>query len=187
MPGPVIKSRQLTLGIILLALAACGGDVDAPAPEQEQPAEQPQSERAEIEVRPRGAALDARCGKVVRDTGVRMRMPARRARETFRSYERRVRRAVADMGRVYRMLYARLKDTPGTQDQKRYEPFQIFLSSVESTAWQFEQVAGYRNRNPIELRGALTYPAKQYVQLAREAEALDAPSCAPQPGSTPLG
>jgi hypothetical protein len=31
------------------------------------------------------------------------------------------------------------------------------------------------------------FPAKQYLNLAQEAERMDAPKCAPEPGSAPLG
>ena len=172
-----MKRVPVAVGMCLLALAACGDDDDAPPRQREA-----REERAQIDTGPRGAELDARCREIVRDIGVRMRMPARRAGETFRSYERRVRGALLEMGSVYRMLYLRLKDTPGTHDQKEYEPFQIFLDAVKATAERFEAVEGYRNRNRIELRSALVYPAKQYIQLAQQAKAMDAPDCAPPPG-----
>jgi hypothetical protein len=76
-----------------------------------------------------------------------------------------VRHAVVEMGAQFRMLYLRLKDTPGTHDQRSFEPFQLFLSAVEATADRFEAVAGYRNRNRVELRSALVFPAEQYLQL----------------------
>ena len=177
-----MRSGHLAVGICLLALAACGGDSDGPGSESEPRERRAQPDPAETGTGPRGMALDARCERIVRDTGIRMRMPARRAGEAFPAYERRVRHAVAGMARVYRMLYVRLRDIPGTQEQKPFEPFQEYLRAVEATADQFEDVAGYRNRNRVELRAALVYPAKQYVLLAQVAKALDAPSCAPPPG-----
>jgi hypothetical protein len=182
-----MRRGQVALGICLVALAACGDDSGAPSSEEEARKQGTQAERTQFDVGPRGAELEGLCRRILRDTDVRMRFPRRRAGESFRSYERRVRHAVVEMGAQFRMLYLRLKDTPGTHDQRSFEPFQLFLSAVEATAHRFEAVAGYRNRNRVELRSALVFPAKQYLQLAQVAERMGAPTCAPEPGSAPLG
>jgi hypothetical protein len=167
----------VVVGACLLALAGCGG---ADAPESEPREEREHPERAETAIEPPGAALDARCKKVVRETGISMELLPRRADEAFPAFSRRVQRA-AGVGRVYRILYLQLRDLPGTQRQKPFEPFQRYLSAADDTAWHFEQAAGSPIRNRVELRVAFVYPAKQYSIVARLAKALDAPNCAPRP------
>jgi hypothetical protein len=142
-----MRRGQVAVGICLVALAACGDDAGGPSPEQQARKQGTQTEGTQFDVGPRGAELEALCRRILRDTDARMRFPRRRAGESFRTYERRVRHAVVEMGAEFRMLYLRLKDTPGTHDQKSFESFQIFLGTVEATADRFEAVAGYRNRN----------------------------------------
>ena len=161
----------VVVGACLLALAGCGG---ADAPESEPREEREHPERAETAMEPRGAALDARCKKVVRETGISMELLPRRADEAFPAFSRRVRRA-AGVGRVYRILYLQLRDLPGTQRQKPFEPFQSYLSAADDTAWQFE------HPRPRRAEVAFVYAAKQYSIVARLAKARDAPNCAPRP------
>jgi hypothetical protein len=164
----------------VIALASCGGEATAPGPgprekQQERPA------RADAGTGPRGPVLDALCKEVVRETGIRMRIPPRRAGEAYPAYSRRLGRATAGIGRVYRELHGELKDLPGTQ---RDVLFQSYLRAADLTAQQFEDVfsGGYAVRNRIELRAALFYPMRTYRDLAaRGAKALKAPSCAPRP------
>jgi hypothetical protein len=57
------------------------GEATAPAPESEPREERERPTRAQTGTGPRGAALDARCRKIVGDTGITMRIPRRRAGE----------------------------------------------------------------------------------------------------------
>ncbi len=77
---------------------------------------------------PRAAALDARCKQAVRETGLSMRVPPRRVREALPAYGRRVARATASIARVYRKLYRRLKDLPGSQ---QYELFRNHVTTLQ--------------------------------------------------------
>ena len=47
--------------------------------------------------------------------------------------------------------------------------------------------AGYRNRNRVEVRSALVFPAKQYLDLAQEAERMGAPRALPSRAQHPSG
>jgi hypothetical protein len=96
------------------------GEATAPAPESEPREERERPTRAQTGTGPRGAALDARCRKIVGDTGITMRIPRRRAGEAYPAYGRRAARAIARIGRVYRMLSSRLSDLPGAQEDELF-------------------------------------------------------------------
>jgi hypothetical protein len=170
------------VGACVIALASCGGEASGPGPESE-PRERQQEgpARADTGTGPRGAPLDALCKQVVRETGISMRMPPRWTGEAYPAYSRRLGRATAGIGRVYRMLHGRLKDLPGVQQDVL---FQSYLSAADATARQFADAfgGGFVVRNRIELRAALFYPMRTYGDLAAPAaHALEAPSCAPRP------
>lgn len=173
-----MRCVRLTVTACVVGLAACGGEAGAPGSESEPRKERERPARAESGSAPRGAALDARCKKVVRETGISMRVPSRRAGEAYPAYGRRAARATAHIGRVYRVLHSRLKDLPGAQHDVL---FGRYLSAADATARQFERASGYAPRNRIELRAGLYYPKRQYRHLAAAAKALDTPSCAPPP------
>jgi glutathione S-transferase len=174
-----MRRARVAVGACVIALASCGGEASAPEPASEPREEQQQRPaRADTGTGPRGAALDALCKEVVRETGVSVRIPPRRAGEAYPTYSRRLGRATAGIGRVYRMLHGRLKDLPGVQQDVL---FQSYLSAADATARQFELASGSVVRNRIELRAALFYPRRMYRHLAARGKALGAPSCAPGP------
>lgn len=166
----------------MIALTSCGGEASAPGPESE-PRERRQERpaRTDAGTEPRGAPLDALCKELVRETGISMRVPPRRAGEAYPAYSRRLGRATAGIGRVYRILHGQLEDLPGTRQDAL---FQNYLEVADLTAQQFEDAlgGGLVIRNRIGARAALFYPMKTYRDLAAPAaRALEAPSCAPRP------
>jgi hypothetical protein len=177
-----MSRARLAVGACVIALASCGGEASAPGPESEPREEQQERPaRADTGTGPRGAPLDALCEEVVRETGISLRIPPRRAGEAYPAYSRRLGRATAGIARVYRILHGQLKDLPATRQDVL---FQSYLSAADLTARQFEDIVGggFVLRNRIELRAALFYPMRTYRDLAAPgAMALEAPSCAPRP------
>jgi hypothetical protein len=177
-----MSRARVAVGACVIALASCGGEASAPGPESEpRESRQGRPARTDTSKKPRGAPLDALCKKIVRDTGISLRIPPRRAGEAYPAYSRRLGRATAGIGRVYRTLHGQLKDLPGTRQDAL---FQNYLEVADLTAEQFEDAlgGGLVVRNRIEARGALFYPMRTYRDLAAPAaRALRAPSCAPRP------
>lgn len=177
-----MSHARVAVGACLITLASCGGEASAPGPESE-PGEsrQGQPARTDTSEKPRGAPLDALCKKIVRDTGISLRIPPRRAGEAYPAYSRRLAGATEGIGRVYRTLHGQLKDLPGTRQDAL---FQNYLDIADLTAEQFQDALGEGLviRNRIEARSALFYPMRTYRDLAvPAARAVRAPSCAPRP------
>ena len=173
---------RLAVGCCALALAACGGEEPSSGPGSERREdEQPQQQAGPP---PRADQLDALCKEIVQETGVNLRIPARRPGEAYRTYSRRVARVTDGISRVYRALGDELKDLPGIQQDFQ---LQDLVSATGLAAQQFGDAFGdgYLARNSIEMRTALTYPMMAYGEVAPRARALNAPGCAPRPRGAP--